>query len=131
MRRVADRPLAALGRLVIMPLHPWKIERYPRSWRTSVTISRGGLDRHGDQIAPDEVIEVDDVIIGWGETADVPRSDTPEDVAVMYLPINVPDLWATDLVDVPLDNEGPSGLFQVVGTPRRFPLGVQIALRKV
>lgn len=104
------------------------VSRFPEEWRCTVAVSRGGRDAKGNPL-PAEPHDVEDCLVGWRSTEDpVDRSDLTDDTAVLYHdgPVDIRD---GDLFDVP-DGPWPSGKFQTDGTVKRWPMGVEVPLRR-
>lgn len=102
---------------------------FPASWRTDVTVHRGGTDAKGNPL-PTVDHSLTGCLIGWRSTSDpVDRADLTTDTAVLYADDPLADLLAGDTLTVPA-GPWPHGEFRVDGTPKPWPLGLEAALRR-
>lgn len=98
----------------------------PRSWKTSVTVLRGGgRDSHGNPLEP-ERIPVTGCLIGPRSTNEpLDRTDLVDTKAVLYhedfgfLP--------TDRIEVP-EGARMAGTWAVDGMPGEWPFGVEVGI---
>jgi len=103
------------------------LSRFPKSWRTSVTVVRsGGRDPKGNPL-PAYDIAVPDCLVAPRSTADpVDRSDVVDGKAVLYHGGGFTFL-STDRVRVP-DGSAMAGEWSVDGRPGEWPYGVEVGL---
>ncbi len=103
------------------------LRRFPKSWRTSVTVIRsGGRDAKGN-LLPSTEIQVAECMIGARSTADpVDRSDVVDNTAVLYRGVGFTFL-STDRIRVP-DGARMAGTWSIDGRPAEWPFGVEIGL---
>ena len=105
------------------------VSRFPTTWRTTVTVTRQGRDQKGNPLPPTSHT-VADCMAGWRATTDpVDRADLTSDDAVLYVDDPLADIAEGDRISVPA---GPwaSGVWFVDGSPKRWPLGLEVPLRK-
>ena len=104
------------------------VATFPESWKTTVTVRRGGTDRWGDPLPGQEHSEPG-CLVGWRSTADpVDRSELTSDDAVIYAEPGC-DFRSGDRIIIP-DGPWPAGEFWVDGSPKRWPMGVEIPIRR-
>ena len=103
----------------------------PAEWLVDVVVLRGGgRDPRGNP-RPEQRIELAGVAVGWRSTADpVDRDDVTSDFAVLYDETGELDWLESDRVELPADNRGPRGVWQVDGRPKAWPVGWEVPLRR-
>lgn len=103
------------------------VKRFPKSWRTDVTVIRGGgRDAKGNPLPPVE-IPVRDCLIGSRATADpLDRSEVVNSTAVLYRDPGFTFL-PSDRIRVP-EGARMAGLWAVDGRPGEWPQGVEVGL---
>lgn len=102
----------------------------PRAWRTSVTITHPGEKTWDGDDTPGESVTEDDWVVVPGRSA-APRdkpSDWPDTDAAAYAHRGSA-VRAGDTVTVPAPHP-LAGAFDVVADPGRWPLGVEVPLRR-
>lgn len=105
---------------------------FPDGWKTSVTVKRGGAKDRKGVAQPETQFSAGPVLVGWRATADpVDRADLTTDTAVLYDMTGTVTYEPSDRVVIPDDYPGPTGTWQVDGTPKRWPFGYEVPLRKV
>lgn len=104
---------------------------FPADWTTTVTVKRGGgKDRKGNP-QPETELKAGPVLVGWRATADpVDRADLTTDLAVLYDETGTTVYERSDRVVIPDTHAGPTGTWQVDGTPKNWPMGWEVPLRK-
>jgi hypothetical protein len=104
------------------------IGSFPSSWKTDVTVIRGGgSDPMGNPL-PTEEIPVTGCLPAPRATSDpVDRSDLTSATAVLYHE-NF-DFQSTDRIRFP-DTAVLRGTWAVDGEPQRWPVGIEVPLRK-
>ena len=104
--------------------------RFPPSWRTTVTVKRGGgVDRKGIPLPTTEHTVPDCLVSQQGSEEQV-RNDDPSTTCWLYAPPGA-DFESTDRVVIPDGPLWPSGEFELTGKPSKFPLGMSVPLREV
>lgn len=69
-------------------------------------------------------------MVGWRSTDDpVDRTDLTENTAVLYHDDPSADIRDGDLIEVPV-GAWPSGRFQIDGTVKPWPMGLEVPLRR-
>jgi len=103
------------------------VRRFPKSWRTDVTVIRGGgRDAKGNPL-PSQEIPLRDCLIGARATSDpVDRSDVTSSTAVLYRDPGFTFLPA-DRIRVPAGAR-MAGLWSVDGRPAEWPDGWEVGL---
>lgn len=106
------------------------VAKFPESWKTEVTVHRGGgHDRKGNPL-PTTDHQVVECMIGWRSTDDpVDRSDLVTDKPVLYADDPMADFQTGDQVTIPV-GPWPSGDFWLDGSPKRWPLGCEVPLAR-
>lgn len=103
---------------------------FPAEWRTAVTIVAGGRNADGDPADPGDGTTILDCLIGARATSDpTDRSDVVEDRVTLYGPPRMP-IASTSRVTVPAEHF-MAGVYEVDGHPNFWPLGTEVALRRV
>ncbi len=108
------------------------VSRFPASWKTDVTVLRGGgYDEYGNPLPVTE-IPLSGCLAAPRSTADpIDRSDLTEATAVLYRDHDAEfDFHSTDKVRFP-ETALLRGTWKVDGEPSRWPFGVEVPLRKV
>lgn len=104
---------------------------YPPEWQTMVTVKRGGARDRKGVAQPETSIAAGPVLVGWRATDDpVDRADLTADTAVLYDRTGTTAYQPSDRIVIPDDFPGPTGTWQVDGTPKRWPSGYEVPLRK-
>ena len=107
------------------------VSNFPASWRTSVTVLRGGgRDDRGDPLPVTE-LPVETCIVGPRSSGEpMERGDVVSFELSIY---RDPDpsfrFLSTDRIVVP-DTALNPGTYEVEGKPREFPLGVEIPIKE-
>lgn len=105
------------------------LSRFPKSWRTDVTVLRGGgRDAKGN---PLPVVEIPrpGVLVGARSTAEpLERSDVTDNKAVLYDGDTAFRYLSTDRVRVPSGSR-MAGDWSVDGRPSEWPYGSEVALK--
>lgn len=105
------------------------VNAFPASWRTDVTIHRGGLDAKGNPL-PVSDITIAGCLVGMRSTSDpVDRSDAKISTVSIYVDDPLTGIEDDDTFTVP-PGPWPAGLFHLDGDPRPCPLGLEIPVRK-
>lgn len=107
------------------------VSSLPASWRTSVTVIRGGgRDHMGNPVPASEVVLADCVVGPRSSGEPMVQGDVVASGLSVY---RDPDpafrFLSTDKIVVP---EGAlnAGTFEVDGRPREFPLGVEVPIKE-
>lgn len=103
------------------------VSRFPKSWRTDVTVLRsGGRDVKGNPL-PEEELPVADCIVGPRATSDpLDRAEIVSSTAVLYRDPGFTFL-PSDRVRVPA-GQRMAGTWSVDGRPGEWPHGSEVAL---
>lgn len=104
------------------------LSRFPRSWRTSVTVLRsGGRDPKGNPRPEVEILRLN-VLVGARSTAEpLEYSDVVDDKAVLYDGDISFRYLSTDRVRVPAGSR-MAGTWSVDGRPGEWPYGSEVGL---
>lgn len=107
------------------------VARFPRSWRTSVTVVRGGgRDHMGNPVPASEVVLADCVVGPRSSGEPMVQGDVvSSELSVYRDPDPAFRFLSTDKIIVP---EGAlnAGTYEVDGRPHEFPLGVEVRIRE-
>ena len=107
------------------------LSMFPKSWRTGVTVLRGGgRDAKGNPL-PAQEIPVADCLIAPRSTAEpLDRSDVVDSTAVLYhSPEDGLVFLAADRIKVP-EGARMAGTWSVVGRPGEWPYGWEVGLER-
>lgn len=105
---------------------------FPAEWQLTVVILRGGQRDPRGNPQPERKIPREAVLVGWRATSDpLDRSDQTSDYAVLYDQGGDGFRYVdSDRVEIPVNEIGPNGTWQVDGQPKAWPDGWEVPLRR-
>lgn len=103
------------------------VKRFPKWWRTDVTVIRGGGRDAKGNVLPTTEIPVRDCLVGSRATSEpLDRSDVVSSTAVLYRDPGFTFL-PSDRIRVP-EGARMAGTWAVDGRPGEWPHGVEVGL---
>lgn len=107
------------------------LSMFPKSWRTSVVVQRGGgRDAKGNPLPVQEITVEDCLIAPRGTAEPLDKSDVVDSFAVLYrAPQDGLVFLAADRIMVP-EGARMAGSWTVQGRPGEWPYGWEVGLER-